>query len=269
MFRLYRSINAKRVGALVSSVFHTCGKHRCALLCAVAAPSGFGLGIAAQAQSLVVRSTGPSATQFPIGRVLASNASVTLGDRDRLMVLDKSGSRILMGPGSFTLDGKVTHDQDALIRMRKLLDYDGPHRIRMSGGVRGGAAATGNNFEKVPRSIWSVDVSKGGTYCAVKGAPLTLWRRNTDHQESWKVTLASDGSMAMVVFKQGESSAPWPDHFTITHGGHYTFTRQRANVPVTIHVLDPSGSDPVEYASQLARENCLAQFNILAEAAVG
>jgi len=265
----HRPSSDKARAARSAALSPSCAKHWRVVLGALAAASGCGLGLAAQAQSLVVRSTGPSAGQFPIGKVLAANASVTLGDSDRLMVLDQGGSRMLMGPGSFVLDGKVMHDREALVRMRTMLAFDAPRPIRMSGGVRGGSAAAGNSFAKGPPGLWFVDLSKGGSYCAVNGTRPALWRPDTERLETWNAALARDGATAPVVFKPGDPVAPWPDDLVIIDGGSYKFHRSRAQVSVTIHALSSGGSDPVAYARQLAAKGCLAQLNILADAAIG
>ena len=48
----------------------------------------------ALAQAIVVRSTGPSAAEYPQGRKLPANASVTLRAGDRLTVLDRKSTRL-------------------------------------------------------------------------------------------------------------------------------------------------------------------------------
>ena len=80
---------------------------------------------AAQAQSIVVRSSGPSATVYPQGKKLAVNAKVTLKPGDKLTVLDKAGTRVLAGPGSFTMDGKVSRDATAATRVAGAISNTG------------------------------------------------------------------------------------------------------------------------------------------------
>jgi len=131
-----------------------------ALLVAVGAVGAAAAAGAAQAQSIVVRSSGPSATAYPQGKKLAANARVSLKAGDKLTVLDKAGTRVLAGPGSYTLDGAVARDAGAVSRVAGVMT-GGAARTR-TGAVRGVgsirsaplAAAAG------PDSVWYVDVSE-------------------------------------------------------------------------------------------------------------
>src|SRR5687767_8423130 len=92
-----------------------------ALLAGVAAAAALAAAGVAHAQGVVVRSTGPSAAQYPQGKRLPANAKVTLRSGDRLTVLDKAGTRVLSGPGSFTLDSSVARDRGAASRVGSVL----------------------------------------------------------------------------------------------------------------------------------------------------
>jgi hypothetical protein len=54
---------------------------------------------------LVVRASGPSASQFPAGRRLNSATKLTLRAGDRVVLLDNRGTRTLTGPGVFAVSG--------------------------------------------------------------------------------------------------------------------------------------------------------------------
>ena len=82
-------------------------KMLCALTVSAAAFGSLAVAGGALAQAIVVRSTGPSAAQYPQGKKLAANASVSLKPGDKVTVIDKAGSRVLSGPGNFTLNGAV------------------------------------------------------------------------------------------------------------------------------------------------------------------
>ena len=138
--------------------------------------AGIGLAAnAAQAQSIIVRSCGPSATAYPQGKKLAANAKVTLKPGDKLTVLDKAGTRVLAGPGSFTLDSSVNRDVNAVSRVTGAIASNGS-RAR-TGAVRGapGPARTAG-MPNAPDSVWYIDVSKGGAYCVANPTSLVLWR---------------------------------------------------------------------------------------------
>ena len=70
-----------------------------------------GTSTPAVAQAVVVRSTGPSAVAYPKGKRLAANATVVLKAGDVVTVLDKAGTRVLKGAGSFTLDNARSEER--------------------------------------------------------------------------------------------------------------------------------------------------------------
>ena len=160
------------------------------ILLAGAIVAGVGLAAgAAQAQSVIVRSTGPSATAYPLGKKLAANAKVTLKSGDKLTVLDKAGTRILAGPGSFTLDSSVNRDVGTVSRVTGAIASNGA-RTR-TGAVRGAPGpARPAGALNAPDSVWYIDVSKGGAYCVANPASLVLWRPNRAEEATAKLTAA-------------------------------------------------------------------------------
>ena len=121
-----------------------------------------GMPLAAAAQSVVVRSTGPSAAQLPPGKRLPANAAVTLRSGDHVTVLDRSGTRVLNGPGAFTLDASVVRDQTAATRVAGLLTRGAAPRTR-TGAVRGAPDAAPAGPRR-PESVWYIDSTRGGTW---------------------------------------------------------------------------------------------------------
>ena len=67
---------------------------------AVATLSLFVAG-ATLAETIVVKSVGPSARAYPPGKSIADNSKVALKAGDSLTILDGRGTRVLKGPGSF------------------------------------------------------------------------------------------------------------------------------------------------------------------------
>ena len=86
------------------------------------------------AQAVVVRSTGPSAASYPKGKRLPANAQVVLKAGDVVTVLDKAGTRVLRGVGTFTLDNAVNRDRSAAALLARSLSN--PASVR-AGAVRG------------------------------------------------------------------------------------------------------------------------------------
>jgi len=125
----------------------------------------------ALAQSMVVRSTGPSAGQYPAGRKLAVNSKITLKANDQVTVLDANGTRVLSGPGTYTLDSAVSRDQAGNTQIASLLATGGPPRRARTGATRGAGVV-----ETVQRSpnLWFVDAGKSGKFCVAEPSRLLI-----------------------------------------------------------------------------------------------
>lgn len=220
---------------------------------------------AAQAQSVVVRSTGPSAAQFPQGKRLPAKAKVTLKGGDRLTIVDKAGTRVLAGPGSFTLDGTLSNDQGAATRVGGILSGGTNPRMR-TGAVRGappGALSGG------PDNVWYIDVTKGGKYCVANPNSVMLWRPNREMAAEAKLTATSGGRMAKVTWPKGSSLKAWPTaQLPVTDGSTYVFSDPVGpTVTIVTHVLPALPNDQVEVAGLLGDRGCMAQLDVLANAA--
>jgi hypothetical protein len=232
---------------------------------AVAVASLAAAGVA-HAQAVVVRSTGPSAAQYPQGKRLPANAKVTLRSGDRLTVLDKAGTRVLSGPGSYTLDNRVARDTGAASRVGGILSSGANPRAR-TGAVRGApvavpAAASG------PDSIWYVDVTKGGNYCVANPNALVLWRPNRAQAADARLTATSGGKTVKVAWPKGSALKAWPAELPVRDGAVYTFSDPVGpTVTITTRLLATVPADDLEVAGMLGDRGCMAQLDVLANAA--
>jgi hypothetical protein len=237
------------------------------LLAGLAAIATLGTAAAAQAQAVVVRSTGPSATAYPQGKRLAANSKVTLKAGDRVTVLDKAGTRVLAGPGSFTLDAKIARDTDAASRVSGVLASAGGTRTR-TGAVRGAPMGPVQAAPSGPDSVWYIDVSKGGDYCVGNPASLVLWRPNRDQEASGKLTAMSGGKTVRVTWRAGSPLKMWPAELPVSEGSVYTFSDPVGpTVTIKTHVLPSVPADELEVAELLADRGCTAQLDVFANAA--
>lgn len=233
----------------------------------MAALAGVMLAGSAVAQSVVVRSTGPSAATYPQGKKLAANASVVLKAGDHVTVLDKAGTRVLSGPGTFTLNGAVNRDQGGGGTALAAMMTRGAGARTRTGAVRGAptgpvAAPSG------PENVWYIDVSKGGTYCVADPATLVLWRPERTDEGTGKL-LSQDGSMADLTWRAGSALKVWPAATVpVVDGQTYTFSNA-VGKPIKIRtMLLPSvPEDEVEVAAAMAAKGCNAQLDLLANLA--
>jgi len=237
----------------------------------LAAAAGIGMlagASVAQAQSIVVRSSGPSAATYPQGKKLPAKAKVTLKAGDKLTVLDKAGSRVLSGPGSFTLDGTVTRDVGTAGRIAGAVTGGGATRTR-TGAVRG--ATPGRPAVAAPAapdSVWYIDVSKGGAYCVADPNSVVLWRPNRSEEGTGKLSLIG-GKPVQVTWKKGNPLRAWPTkELPVADSTRYVFSDPVGpNVPITIHVIGAPPADDLAVASLLADRGCMAQLEVFANAA--
>ncbi|WP_338468229.1 hypothetical protein RXV95_06675 [Novosphingobium sp. ZN18A2] len=235
-----------------------------AMAAGAAAIASLAIGGAAMAQAVIIRSTGPSAAQYPQGRKLPANATVTLKSGDRVTVLDKSGTRVLSGPGSFAMNGKVNRDGEGTSLASAILSSGSSRRTR-TGAVRG---APVEQAPPGPGSVWYIDVSKGGTYCVADPSKLVLWRPNRTEEATATLT-AADGTVADLVWKRGNALKLWPAAtLPVVDGQTYTFSDPVGPaVKITTRLLGPLPPDPMEVAAKMGELGCNAQLDVMANAA--
>jgi len=215
----------------------------------------------ALAQAIVVRSTGPSATQYPQGKKLPAGASVSLKPGDRLTVIDRAGSRVLSGPGTFALDGTVNRGTGSVMANMMV---GGGSRAR-TGAVRG--ASVGLEAPTAPDNIWAIDVTKGGTYCVADPGSLVLWRPNRADAITGK--LGANGKTIAVSWKAGSALKLWPNaDIPVVDGQTYVFTGPvTVNSTITLKKLAEVPADQMQVASMLAERGCNAQLDVIASQA--
>jgi hypothetical protein len=227
------------------------------------AACAIGSGGSLHAQSIVTRSTGPSASQFPPGKRLPANARIRLAERDRLSLLDPQGTVVLSGPGDFVLNGKLGRHTSAWDRLRGVLSAESADR-RRPGGVRGPLGSPPSPTG--PGTVWFLDTDRPGTYCIAERTPITLWRSDVSRPSSGTLSSAVERKTYPVAFVAGESVVAWPEQLAVVAGGTYTFRRDDTGAVLTARVVRADGA-PFELADALASQGCSTQFALLAKEA--
>eukprot|EP00611_Tribonema_gayanum_P010413 TRINITY_DN2042_c0_g1_i1.p1 TRINITY_DN2042_c0_g1~~TRINITY_DN2042_c0_g1_i1.p1 ORF type:complete len:174 (-),score=27.73 TRINITY_DN2042_c0_g1_i1:3-482(-) len=128
------------------------------------------LPVAAMA-GVVVKSTGPSATKYPVGTKLGDDVRITLKDGDAVTVLTAQGTRIIRGAGTFRVGDRPQVASDRFASLT---------RKRAATRVRTGAVRDGLEGEVTNPSLWYVDITRSGTVCLYDLATVRLWRPATD-----------------------------------------------------------------------------------------
>lgn len=240
-----------------------------ALIAGLASVASLAVAQAAAAQSVVVRSTGPSAGMYAQGKKLPAGASVVLKAGDHVTVLDKSGTRVLSGPGTFALNGAVNRDAaSGGTALATMMARGGGARTR-TGAVRGALTGPVAPAPTGPENVWYIDVSKGGTYCVADPATVVLWRPAKTEDGTGKL-LSQDGSTADVAWRAGSALKVWPSaSVPLVDGQSYTFNNAvGAPVKIRTMLLSNVPSDELDIAAVMAEKGCTAQLDLLANLAV-
>lgn len=226
--------------------------------------------VAAHAQSIVVRSTGPSATTHPKGQRLSRGVLLMLRAGDIVTILDQVGTRVLRGPGTFRLDGAVVRDNGVITRLSRSLGDPATFRSTSRAGAVRGPGNPGTMATPLPDTIWLADVDAGGSVCVPKGSRAYLWRSSTGSARSGSLGTTDDRVKLNVQWSAQSRGTAWPiGALPLVDGSAYRFTGEgplSKVVEFRIVALDPAAL-PVDAAglgAVLLEKGCTAQFDWLA-----
>ena len=226
------------------------------------AVSAFALTVATAtlAGTIVIRSSGPSAKAYPVGKSLSDGQRVALKAGDTLVLLDAKGTRTLSGVGNFDI-ASTARGAAAPSAFAALIGNSGTRQVR-TGAVRGS-----NIGPARVASLWYIDTSKSGAVCLKDTTRATLWR--ADMASPVVMTLTHEGKSVPLAFSTGQAVKTWPvAEIPLITGGEYRISGPGLAAPTTFRVLAfTSISDaPDEVARGLIGKGCSAQLDALAEA---
>jgi hypothetical protein len=239
-------------------------------LVAVAALGALSFSAApALADTLVVRSTGPSAATYPVGRRLGDSDRIVLRTGDRVVVVGDAGARTLSGPGNFPVRAGAIANRGSRATLRRYISAGGSATISRTGAVRGDPGA---DTPRAP-NLWVVDIARGGTFCVSDAASLNLWRGNLDADTLLSVERldARGTTPARLAFVTGQALRLWPaDVMPVTEGARYRLSGAglAAPVEVTFALSGPPAADASAgaVAQMLATRGCTGQLADLGRA---
>lgn len=215
-----------------------------ALLAITAAP--------ATAAVLVVRSSGPSAAQYPPGRSLPDNAQIRLQANDEVVLLSAGGTHSFRGPGSFSPAQAA-----------------GPRIANASNSrARVGAVRSAGIDPNMPQpSIWQIDVSQSGTACLTAAAGATLWR--PDSGRAARLSIRGPSGSQQVNWPAGQATMAWPARMPLANNTEYQISQAGSPVPTTVRVklVGAVSGDLTAVAQTLIRNQCTEQLDILVQSA--
>lgn len=211
----------------------------------------------------VVKSSGPSAAEYPVGKKLKDTDRITLKEGDSITVLTAQGTRVISGAGTHVVGarGAASSAKFALLTRQK-----SARRVR-TGAVRGGEGAATNP------SIWNVDVTQSGTFCLADASIVRLWRPDKEGVATYSIAKPT-GTTVNVLFDDGDADAPWDTNqmplaadteFTIRGPGGVPETR----VNFAMIDFDADNSDAETLAETFIENGCMAQLELLSSSLAG
>jgi len=230
---------------------------RLRLAAAAMAAAACALAPAAALAGVVVSASGPSATNFPVGKTIGNSERIVLRQGDVLTVLDGNGTRVLRGAGTYTLDqqaGPSQRNTFAALTQR-----------RTASQVRTGAVRGDNEPVHSP-NLWYVDVGHPGTVCVVGTDRVRLWRAATEGDATYSLRAAAGGASHSVTFADGDTLAPWDTSaFPIADGASFAVSGPggAGDGMLTFAVLEAAAEEPEALAQQLIEKGCTQQLELL------
>ncbi len=215
------------------------------------------LPVAAMA-GVVVKSTGPSATKYPVGTKLDDNATIALKPGDVVTVLSSEGTRVIKGAGTFRVGDRP---QVATDRFASLTRKRAATRVR-TGAVRGESSEPITN-----PSLWYVDVTRPGTVCLYDLATVRLWRPASKGTITYRISAAGSKSSAEVTFDDAVTVAALnPARLPVTEKGRYTITAAdgSSSVKINFALISNDITAPDALAEALIAKGCTVQLEMLA-----
>jgi hypothetical protein len=215
---------------------------------------------AALSETIVVKSTGPSARNYAPGKSIPDNSVLALKAGDSVTILDGRGTRILKGPGSFNTTAATATGSS----FTALLRNTGTRQVR-TGAVRGlGGGAPMSR----PNNVWLIDASKSGTVCVAGTEAASLWFPARPSGANYTLTRLSDNKATPLSLRPAQSVKVWPvADMPITNGAQYRIGGDGLSSPVALRVvkLGPNPQGLEATASALIKAGCNAQLDLLIE----
>ncbi len=222
---------------------------------------------AAVSAGVVVKSSGPSASDYPVGRQVQESASITLRAGDKITVLTDDGTRVMQGPGTFRVGEGASRTR---ARFSNLTRRRAAGRAR-TGAVRGVGGGAAPGVVRSP-NLWFVNVAASGTMCLYDLESVRLWRPDATRAQTFKIMDQATQSALDVSFVETETvRALDPEGIPLASGSEYTITASETgdaeptSVNVKFVMLTAEYEAPDQLAQALIENGCATQLGLLAD----
>lgn len=209
---------------------------------------------------VVVSSSGPSASQFPIGRKIADSERITLRAGDTLTVLDSNGTRVLRGAGTYELG-----QQSARAGNRAFASLTAQ---RSASRARTGAVRNANAEVRKP-NLWFVDVTQSGKVCLANAEQIRLWRAETAEEGRFAISQSGDNAASgTITFLQNEMLSGWAEGSVPQAGTQYLIAPLQGGeaARVEFSFVGETPDNPESLAEMLIEQGCMNQLEELSSA---
>jgi len=206
---------------------------------------------------VVVKSSGPSASAFPVGKKMKDTDKITLKAGDTVTILTSGGTRVLKGAGTYRVGarGKKTRQNFAKLT-----------RSQLARNARPGVARTGSGEVRSP-NLWYVDVTQSGKVCVSSLDNVTLWRPQVDEDQTFIIGPKVNDFHYHVTF-DGKASTRRIDseRLALQEGSEYSITGPGGKIAttVTFAVLAETPTNAEAMADTLIAQGCTVQLDLLA-----
>jgi hypothetical protein len=207
---------------------------------------------------VVVKSSGPSATRFPVGTKLDDSEPITLREGDVVTVLTAGGTRVIRGEGTHRVGDRP---QVANERFAALTRKRAASRVR-TGAVRGETDEAPSN-----PSLWYVDVTRSGTICLYDLDTVRLWRPGTAGISTYSIADSAGEAQVEVTFDDTVMIAALdPSRLPVREGAvyHVTGPGGASAAQLGFVLLGEDYETPDRLAEALIAKGCAVQLESLA-----
>lgn len=227
---------------------------------AAAALAGLVMFAGAAQAGVVVKASGPSAGQYPVGKKLDDSASVSLKAGDSITVLTANGTKVITGPGQFTVGVRGESKRSTFAVLTRQASGA---RVR-TGAVRSGASAAA----PMNPSLWNMDVTQPGKFCLANASQITFWRPVTAGERVYVLGSGKSDYLVQVKFADGAAQASLAgDQLPLATNGSYRLSNESGGAPQPVEfvLLDTVPDTADGLASVLAEKGCNAQLTMLSD----
>ena len=249
----------------------------------LAAVAGLALfATAADSSVIVVRSVGPAASTYPVGRTLPDNVRFRLRRGESVTILGRGATRIFRGPGIFSPAtpvrpgprGETRRPHGARLGGIMMSSIDRPRSVAAGDGRRARIGAV-RPFGGVPPdlpTIWDIDPFWTGTICLrdFRGPRLVI----SDEAGPLQLEIEGPGrALRSVRWGANERFRDWPAELPVSDGAAYRLRIDSLARPSDIRFKllpelpqEAASGDPVALAEVLVAHGCRAQLDRLVDA---